>query len=115
MVKLTEIGGSEAEIERLSTAPVTLPSDVFVAMLRAIIYTSANLLYSALFANQVLFLSCLCSLHVSFAVNLATVVGLLTGMTLVKSACFHHELDWLFSEPLAVRICERRGIDNVRV
>ena len=106
MVKLAEVGRAEAEVERLSTALVTLPSDVFVAMLWAVIYTTTNPLNTTRLANQVLLPSRFCSLHVPLTVDLAAIVRLLTGMTLVKSACFHHELDWLLSEPSAVGIGE---------
>ena len=74
-----------AEVEGFSTAFVTLPSDVFMAMNRAVVLSSTNLFNSACFADKVLFFGCFGHLQVSFALNLAAVVGLFAGVTLVES------------------------------
>ena len=87
---LAEIGGSEAEVESLSAALVTLPGDVLVAMLRAVVLTSANLLDLACLADKVLLFGSLSRLQVALAVNLPTVVRLTTAMALVESTLLHH-------------------------
>ena len=59
---LAEVSGSEAEVESLSAALVAFPRDVLMAMLRAVVLTSADLLDLACFADKILLFGSLSSL-----------------------------------------------------
>ena len=72
------------EVEGFSTTFVTLPSDVFMAMNRAVVLSSTNLFNGASFADKVLLYGCFGHLQVTFTLNLATVIGLFAGVTLVE-------------------------------
>ena len=110
---LAEVGGSEAEVESLSAALVTLPGDVLMAMLRAVVLTSTNLLDLACLANEVLLFGSLSRLQVALAVNLPTVVRLTAAMTLVESTLLHHQLCTWFVVPLAAGIIDGCHIDQI--
>ena len=110
---LAEVGCSEAEVERLSAALVAFPGDVLVAMLRAIVLTSTNLLNLACFADKILLLGSLSGLQVALTVDLAAVVRLAAAMTLVEGTLLHYELCRCFPEPLAVGIFDGGHIYNV--
>ena len=59
----------------------------------------------ASFADEILFLDCLCNLQVPLTVYLASVVRDLAGVALVESAFLHDILSWRLSKPLVCRIC----------
>ena len=102
-----------AEVEGFSTAFVTLPSDVFMAVNRTVVLTSANLFNSASFADKVLLLRRFCHLKVTFTLNLAAVIRLLAGVTLVKCRLFHHILHRCVLEPLAIGVRDRSHVDHI--
>ena len=110
---LAEVGRSEAEVERLSAALVAFPGDVLVAMLRAVILTSTNLLDLACFADKVLLLGSLSGLQVALTVYHAAVVRLTTAMALVEGTLLHYVLCRLFQVPRAAGIFDGGHIDQV--
>ena len=73
------------KIKGFSTAFVTLPSYIFMAMNWAVVLSSTHLFHSASFANKVLLFSRFCHLQVTFTLDLSAVIRLLARMTLVKS------------------------------
>ena len=110
---LAEVGRSEAEVEGLSAASVTLPGDVFVAVLGAVVLTSTNHFDLARFADEVLLLGGLSGLQVALAVDLATVVRLLAVMALVESTLLHDKLCRRLSVPFAAGVSDGGHIDQV--
>ena len=110
---LAEVGCSEAEVKSLSAALVALPGDVLVAMLRAVVLTSTNLLDMASFADEILLRGGLSSLQVALAVDLTTVVRLTAAMALVESTLLHYELCRCLSVPFAAGIFDGAHIDQI--